>query len=475
MKHVKFYQSPNWSKWGLAGCLIVVLGANLSFNPDSKTIARHQSLQAGVFSLATTTPSAENKTKPDAQTDSVEKTKSTEKTTQNKNQDEIELKDQYKGLKVKVQYSENKDKARFIIEKSGTTEAGICVSCVEKLGPETVTIDELDRNNLDLTRRAIMTAAINQLDTKLKKEKDNNTSKVKKQKEDTSLFATFDMEKYRCEKPDEVTDATEVAEYKTCLSENLKELKDDCKQEAKDKYETEKTAAGENREQRLKIKKDTASCEKLARKYYSEEIKPAVRMTKRIQLDQALQTYQTIYDRTFNEALQVGMSSAKADEMAKTRAKLAVTQTFPNLVNRDLSVAVPGSLASLHRQVSAYTNQDPQYQQIFQTEYATPMTSIMTSLTSPSTAANNVDVAQMLRNAMNVESIFSNPNNTNIQPMGQRPSVNGSTNFPGRPAIGNPPRAHSQIRSNQQFVPNAQMQNLPRQSGAQLPGPRMGQ
>ena len=125
MKHV------NFKKWGLAGCLLVALGTNLSFNPDSKIIARNDGF-SGELSLAST--------------------------------NEINLQNKYKGLKVKVQLNENKTSARYMIEKSGETEASVCISCVEEMGPVTVSLDPMDKDNMEFLERTIKVDAVAKLE-----------------------------------------------------------------------------------------------------------------------------------------------------------------------------------------------------------------------------------------------------------------------------------------------------------------------
>lgn len=487
MKHVNFFQSPNVKKWGLAGCLLVVLGANLSFNPDSKVIARNDVL-SGEFAFASTTGDAEAKPK---------------------NVDEIELKDQYKGLKVKVQYTESKDKARFIIEKSGETQAGICVTCVEKLGPETVSINELDRENIDLTRRAIMAAAVTQLD-KIKPEEakkaDKKDKKEKPKKEDNSIAATFDLDKYRCEKPDEMEDSIEMADYKTCLSDNLKEMRDACKEAVQEKYDKEKDAASQDK--KYSVKRDSGSCERLTKTYYNEEIRPIVRTMKKAQLSKALQTYESEYQNAYSYSIAAGSTPQTADEFAKAKARLSVSTSFGNAIAYDINTkdswgrTLPGSLAVLHNQISTFTN-DSQYVQNFRTEYTNPLMNVYRSLLGnpqgtaggPAQSAQSIDITQLLQSAMNMDT-------GNLPTVGQpaqpgqpgRPagSTGGIQIYPGRGPIGGgiprtsmqgmpvqqqttqawPQQQQYQQPQQQQYLPQSGQPSL--RQGGTLPGPRIG-
>lgn len=477
MKHVNFYQSPNWKKWGLAGCLLVALGANLSFNPESKTIARNDGVSSGAYSLASSTPIPQ----PEPPVAKAEESKDKKAN----GTDEIELKDQYKGLKVKVQYADNKEKARFIIEKHGETQAGICVTCVEKMGPETVAINELDRNNIELTRRAILAAAITQLD----KMKPTETKEEKKKEErpkklDTSVAATFDFEQYRCEKPDDSEDSeVSVSDFRQCLSDNLKDLRQACKEAVQDKYEKDKTAASGKQ---VSVKKDTASCERLTQQFYREEIRPGTRMIKRGQLNSALQTYQLHFNNARIEALRMGLQDSKATEIAQTRAKLAVSQIFPNMVTME-QTNMKGSLHSLHNLMSSYSNNDPQYVLNFQNEYISPMSNIVSALQS--TQNNGINIEQLFRNAMNMDTMLPTGIGT-YSGNGIYPSGSGYTQIPGRAPIGGgiprtgiqgvqgTPQQQQYIQQRQQY-PQQQypQQQYPQQQirqGGSLPGLRVG-
>jgi len=480
MKHVYFYQNPNWKKWGLAGCLLVALGTNLSFNPESKTIARNDGVSSGAYSLASTTPIPQ----PEPPAAAKPEVESKEKSVKANGTDEIELKDQYKGLKVKVQYADNKEKARFIIEKHGETQAGICVTCVEKMGPETVTINELDRNNLELTRRAILAAAITQLDkmkpteTKEEKKKEEKLKKI-----DTSVAATFDFEKYRCDKPDDSEDSeVSVSDFRQCLSDNLKDLRRDCKEAVQEKFEADKSAAAANKQ--ASVKRDSVSCERLTQQFYREEIRPGTRMIKRGQLNSALQTYQLHFNNARIEALRMGLQDHKATEIAQTRAKFAVSQMFPNMVTMEQS-NVRGSLYSLHNLMSSYSSNDPQYLLNFQNEYISPMNNIVSAVQS--TQNGGINIEQLFRNAMNMDTML--PTGIGTNPHGIYPSGSGPAVIPGRAPIGGGiPRAGIQgvqgMPQQQQYIQQRQQQQYPQQQqfhpqqqirqGGSLPGLRTG-
>lgn len=442
MKHV------NFKKWGLAGCLLVALGTNLSFNPDSKIIARNDGF-SGAMSLAST--------------------------------NEINLQNKYKGLKVKVQLNADKTSARYMIEKSGETEASVCISCVEEMGPVTVSLDPMDKENMEFIERTIKVDAVAKLekleaaDPAAKVEKKDDKKITRTKKEDTSIAATFDMDEYRCERPEDSTDTSELSDYKECLADNLKDLREACKDAVAEKYDKDRAAAGDKK--KFSVRKDTTSCDKLSRVYYNEEIRPALRMTKKIQLNNALQTYNNQYEMAYNSALQAGLSPEKAAEAARARAGFVTSQLITGLTATDLNSLIPGGLAGIHNRMSNYTN-DTQYVNSFRMEYADPMTNLRTSLINSTVNSPQPINAQDL-----FQQYMSDINTPIITSQGIRTVPAQPTNAPiiiNRPVIGNgiPQSGTPGARLNTPAMPTLQQpvqSNLPTTTriGGTLPGPSL--
>jgi hypothetical protein len=270
-----------FKKWGLAGLLLLALASNLSFNPETKTIARNDGVHSGVYSLSscggTNEPACPSVTPPAVPP--APPAGAPAPVVINPNEMILNLGDydaKYKGIQVKATLTPNKDNAGFIVNKIGemdkTTEASFCALCI---GTNTVAIPEVVRLNEDFVKRAIVAAAIKEIEAKKKK----TVAEEEKEKDKISV-SDITIGGERCSKPKarDVIDGLDGWEdYLECQKDRLSTFEDLCQDKVDEKIAEEKKLKGKKDIDEDKIEKRVKDqCKKKVKvdRFYTAEIKP---------------------------------------------------------------------------------------------------------------------------------------------------------------------------------------------------------
>jgi hypothetical protein len=477
----------NWKKWGLASFLLLALASNLSFNPETKTIARNDGITSGVYALA------------------IENAPSIK----------INLGDydeKYKGVEVQAYLTANKDSATFIVKKVGemnaTTEASFCAVCV---GTSTLALAEIVRNNEDLLKAALAKKAIEDIVAKKKK---------KSEEERIARRKTEDLYESECAEEDE----DDIVDLARCQADELEDLVTTCVDKAEDDRVARRDEAEKRREKRREAirsgrserrsrtsrvaRGDLNKCQRLVRNYYRDEMKSVIRdglsaevgsqeyvaarelvsllksgigglsrklitpdisseidrMARQGQVKSAEKYFTQIYNREYR-GLTVGlrMPETQAQKLALDTARMKTTGYLSQVSAFDLDIRNRDGLGYLSSLLTR-ANRSDMYVDNFQTEYATPISTLTSGLMTSN--KNYTDLLSLLKLYEDSGSVV--------------PAVPGSTNgtTTTTPVIGNPGRPR--IGLTNQGLPAAtqtvQTINSTTTTPARsFPGPRLGQ